>query len=295
VPEFFRAATRWGLPSGTISHSEIQDLVSIMDPADLRARLRVYDEDARTGVDYTTALERIGSFYRTQASQPALEAILRVILGEERTDRAHAIMVPLAFAALGRFSNPDSRKQILLETIDNHRVLPVLADLLRDLGKEHGWLERQGLPEEYRTLPPAQLQEVLDAALDDIRNQAEESMLLHRHLLYEYLYVWRDGMGNDDEPKAYLQKLLGDQEDSVKLLRALIGEENARRLEAGESSLDKLTVVSRLRPLWVFGLANEARARADELLADGISGEDRELIEWFVDAHESANRPIDGQ
>jgi predicted KAP-like P-loop ATPase len=79
VLDFFRTATRWGLPSGTISNSEIRNLVSIADPRDLRARLRIYDEDVRDDVDYAAVLERIGPFYRTQAEPPALEAILRVV------------------------------------------------------------------------------------------------------------------------------------------------------------------------------------------------------------------------
>lgn len=45
----------------------------------------------------------------------------------------------------------------------------------------------------------------------------------------------------------------------------------------------------------MLGLADEARARADELLGEGAYDEERGLVEWFVEAYESANRPVDAE
>lgn len=298
VPEFFRAATRWGLPSGTISSSEVRNLVSITDPNDLRDRLRVYDEDARDGVDYSSALERVGPFYRTEADPAALEAIVRVVLGENRTrsrdDRAHELLVSLAQDALERLPDPDTRKRILLDAIGAHSVLPVTADLLRDLGLEHGWHGRDPFPDEHRTLPTAQFREVLSAALDDVRSQAAASELTRRPLFDEYLYLWRDAAG-DEEPGEYLREMIGDQRGFATLLSALAGEEGARLLAAGEPLPDASSLASPLRPLWVFGLQDEARTRADEVREHGAPDEERGLLDWFVAAHESANRPIDAE
>jgi hypothetical protein len=105
--------------------------------------------------------------------------------------------------------------------------------------------------------------------------------------------VWRDA--TDGEPKAYLQQMLRDREGFVKLLNILVGEEIARQLRERESLPNALTDHSRLQLLWVFGLDGEARARAEELLLGEVSGANRHLIEWFVMAHESANRPIENE
>jgi hypothetical protein len=69
---------------------------------------------------------------------PALEAIVRVVLGEEKADRSYPLMRLLALDALRLLRNPDQKKQILLDVIEEHRVLPVMAHLLKELGKEHG-------------------------------------------------------------------------------------------------------------------------------------------------------------
>ncbi len=138
----------------------------------------------------------------------------------------------LALDALKRLPEPERRKEVLLGVIRAYRLLPLTADLLKELGKEHGWFGRNVFPEEHQALPPKQFEEVLKAALDDLRAQAEESALLTRRPLDESLYFWRAAAGND-EPKAYLQQMLGDGEGFTNLLGALVGEDAARQIRKG--------------------------------------------------------------
>ncbi len=276
-----------------ISNAEVRNLVAIVDPGALRDRLRVYDEDARDGVSYASALEKIGPFYRAQADPPALEAILRVLLVEERADRSYAVAYSLALDALKRLDDPDRKKRIFLEAIDAHRALPIVVDLLRTLGFEHGWVRREALPEKFRTLPPGQFEEAVHAALADVRRQAEEEVLPTRRHLDEYLYFWMSA-ADKDEPTAYLRTFLDGTNRVAILIRALIGEEDARLIEAGELESDARSVRWRLQPLGVFGLDDEARTRAATLLcAEVTSEEDRALLEWFVGVHETTNKPVD--
>jgi len=172
VEDFFRVATGWGMPTGMISGSETEGLVTITDPDALRERLRLYDNDIRPGVDYEAALRRIGPFYRSEADGPALNAILRVMFSEERTDRAHPTMYLLADDALKQLPDATTRKQVLLESIEVYQVLPVTVEVLRNLGLEHGWHSHTALPENDRTLPPMDLQEVLGAVVENIKKQA---------------------------------------------------------------------------------------------------------------------------
>jgi hypothetical protein len=294
VEEYFGIATGWSLSPGAISAAEVQDLVGITDPAELRERLRTYDHDARDGVDSASVLEKIGPFYRTEADPTALEAIVRVVLGEERADRSYPTMFLLVLDALKRLPDHNEKKRILLETIREHRVLPLTADLLKELGKEHGWLGREAYPEQYRTLPPAQLQEVVDAALEDLRKQAEESALLSRDPLGECLYFWRAAAG-EGEPAAFLKEFLDDRDSFTTMLRALAGGEAAHRLGEKEPLTDESAVAYRLRLLWVLKLDGEARALADGMLGEEISDEDRLLLEWFVRTHDRANRSIEDE
>jgi len=300
VEEYFRIATSWSLSPGAITDAEVRDLVNITDPATLRGRLHIYDHDARDGVNFKSVLAKLGPFYRSEADPPALETITRVVLGEERVDRSYGSMLLLAEGALKRMSDPERKRQVLKETIEVHRLLPLTADLLKELGKEHGWFDWEAPPDEYRTLPTAQFNEVVDTALEDLRKQAQETSLLSRRPLSESLYFWRVATiwraGTDeDEPRAYLEELVEDQDSFVALVRALIGEEAAGRIAKNEALPEESSVVTQLQPLWVFRLDRKARAQAHTLLDENISAEDRALLEWFVRTHESENRRIGDQ
>jgi len=292
VEEYFGYATRWGLAPGTISDTEVRGLVSITDPAELRDRLRVYDHDDRDGVDFASALEKVGPFYRTEAGPAALEALVRVLLGEERADRSYPTMFLLAQDALGRLQDPDLKKRIVMESIEADRVLPLTADLLKELGKEHGWFGRPRVQEQCRTFPSEQYREVVKAAVADLRKQAEDGDLLERRPLDGCIYFCRAAVGAE-EPAAYFRRLIEDEGSLLLLIRALIGEEDARRVASKEPVTDASDVVQRLRPLWVLKVDEAARTQADELLAGDVSDEDGALLRWFVAAHEAANAPVE--
>jgi hypothetical protein len=97
-----------------------------------------------------------------------------------------------------------------------------VVDLLRTLGFEHGWVGREALPEDLRSLPPEQFQMVVDAVFADVKRQAEEDILLNRHLFDGYLYFWSSAAG-EGEPTAYLRTFLDGTNRVAALLRALTG------------------------------------------------------------------------
>src|SRR5215212_2604636 len=117
VQGFFEIATRWSLMPGAISDSEVRDLVNIVDSTALRERLHLYDYDARDGVDFAALIKKIGPFYRTEADAPALEAILRVVLGEDRSDDSFITLYLLANDALRYLPDSGERKRVLLDAI----------------------------------------------------------------------------------------------------------------------------------------------------------------------------------
>jgi KAP-like P-loop domain-containing protein len=288
VEEYFDIATRWSLVPGAISDAEVRELVEITDSAVLRERLHVYDHDARDGVNFVTMVRKIGPFYRTEADAPALEAIVQVMLGEETSDDSYIPLRLLARDALRRLPNSSERKRVLLDAIGTYRVLPVMLALLRDLGKEQGWSGNEALPDEYRQLTSTDFRTVTSAAVADIINLASESTLLRRNFVAGYLYFWRDATDGNETGK-YLQRTLAARDSFIELLSNVIGEEDAQRLRNGETLSDPPIVRSRLHILWDFEVAHEARARADKLLAEDLSDTERNLIEWFIDAHQQMN------
>ena len=140
---------------------------------------------------------------------------------------------------------------------------------------------------------------MLDAAVKDIRKQVETSALSRRHLFDEYLYLWKDAVANDAEPKAYLEeRFLGEEHGLPELLRALISESLEPKGNWVERLVRVLKDSSRVQLMWVFGIADEARGHAEARLSenpDWLTADDRRLLQAFVEWHESAKSPVDDE
>ena len=288
IEEYFEIATRWSLMPGAISDFEVRNLVNVIDPTVLSERLHDYDHDPRDGVDFLAVVRKIRPFYRTEADTPALEAIVRVMLSEERSNDSYTTIASLARDALSNLPDSGERKRVLLDAISTYRVLPVTLRLLYMLGREQGWDSRTAPQEEYRQLSSTDFREVTNAAVADIINQVSESILLSRDDFAVYLQFWRKATGGHDT-KLYLQRTLAARDGFIQLLSNLIGEEAAQRIRSREALSVPQHVRSTLHPLWEFEVADEARARADNLLAEDLTDADRNLIQWFVDAHQHIN------
>lgn len=172
MTEFFRTATSWGLAPTMISSSEVEELSRLTDPDLLRQRLLDYKDDHRTGVDLKTAVERLGAWYRTSADEPTLITVLQAILGMEGHGPAYSTLYLLGVDALKKLPDSGSRKGLILEWIEGNRVTPVLVDVLRAMGGEHGWYgpdDSRTLPEGLRRLSSNDFSEVLSATVQDCR------------------------------------------------------------------------------------------------------------------------------
>lgn len=287
VPRLFRIATSWALPAGMISNAEVKELVSIRNPGLLRTRLRLYNDYERPGIDYAAALERIRPFYLSSDGEPFREVILRATLPEERADRGHPVAVLLALDTLRLLPETGLRRKLLVESIELHHVTPVIVDILRDLGKEHGWQGREEWPNQHKTLPDKQFRDVLEVALEDIRKQANPNVLLSRHMLDEYLYLWKDAAENN-EPKEYLSRLLDENKVDLvyKLLRGLVGQKAADEIAAGCEPDDTSTIYSHLRVLQVFGVCERVKEHLQKFLAENQEQETERLFRWFLESVE---------
>ncbi len=263
VPEFFRTATSWGLAPGMISSSEVEELSRLSDPNLLRARLVAYEDDQRPGVDLKTVVKRMGAWLGTSADEPALKTALRAVFGIEGHETAYPTLHLLGIDALKKLPDSDSRKELILEWIEDDHVTPVLTDVIRTLGGEHGWYrDSRTLPEESRTLSPRDFSEVLSAAVRDIEEQAESGSLLGNDLFNEYLYLWKYAAG-DEGPREYLQMVIVSERGLPELLLAYVTSTNLAFEgwtgwpEAGERP------ELRVQLLEDFCLVDEAKALAE--------------------------------
>ena len=293
VPELFRIATSWALPPSIIPYREVEELTSETDEASLREKLLAYDEDPREDVDLEAALERAGAFYRTAANEPALRTILLAVLGIEGVGTAHRVLYLLASDVLGRLADSASRRDLLVNWIRSNGATPVLVDVLRESGFEHGWHRDAALPEDVRKLSSEDFRQVLDMAVPAIRAQAGSGTLLDSDLFDEYLYLWGDAEGKDG-PREYLRGVLETERGLPNLLRAYV----TKTSSAFDGWVEDPDEDSPLRVQLIedFGLVEEARIAAGHLLqqdAGGLSGEDRTRLTAFDRRYDPRDEPED--
>ena len=287
MPAFFRTATSWSLAPAMISSSEVEELSRLTDPDLLRTRLLVYEDDSQTGVDLKAAVERLGAWYRTSADELTLTTLLRAILGMEGHGPAYPALYLLGVDALKKLPDSGSRKGLILEWIEDNRLTPVLVDVLRSMGGEHGWYgskDSRTLPEEHRTLSSHDFSEVLSATVQDIEEQSRSGSFLDRDLFDEYLYLWKYASG-DEGPKEYLESVVAAEQGLPNLLLAYTTKTSSafggwvQKPRAGEDTELRVPLLED------FGLVDHARVRAEQMLVEHpeqLSEEDRVLLRAFT-------------
>lgn len=281
VPELFRIATSWVLPPSIIPYREVEELTAETDAVSLREKLLAYEEDQREGVDLEAALERAGAFYRTAADEPTLRTILLAVLGIEGVGTAHRVLYLLASDALGRLADSASRRDLLVNWIRSNGATPVLVDVLRESGFEHGWHRDAALPEDVSKLSSEDFRQVLDVAVPAIRAQADSGTLLSSDLFDEYLYLWGDAEGKDG-PRQYLREVLETERGLPDLLRAYVTKTSSA-FDGWVEDPDEDSPL-RVQLLEDFGLVEETRIAAGRLLqqnAGNLSDDDRARLTAF--------------
>jgi hypothetical protein len=174
---------------------------------------------------------------------------------------------------------------LILEWIENNRVTPVLVDIFGSFGGEHGWYgDNRTLPEVLRTLSSNDFSEVLSATLLDIEKQSRSGSLLSNDLFDKYLYLWKR-VAADEEPKEYLEGVLGPERGLTELLRAYVTRTSSYLEGWSEKPEESEHPELRVQLLEVFDLVDEARAHAEGLLhndSEWLSRDDRVLLRAFI-------------
>jgi hypothetical protein len=290
VPEIFEMATSWYLKPDMISTTEVEQLLAIRDPDQLRERLISYRDDQHTGVDLTTVLRRAGANYRTSADENALTTLIRALLGIESVESSHGVANILVRDSLRRLPNSSGRKRILLECAEEWGVTPLLVEVLRSMGHEHGWYQGESaVPEQSRLLLPDDLSEVLSEICSKIAEEASSGELLNRDLFNEYLYLWKYADG-EEKPTGYLARILERDRGVVELLEAYMNRSSPALGGWAEKRTPSGKVALRIHILDDFGQREEALNRAQALLAEPpswLDAEQKSLLEEFVLYYES--------
>jgi hypothetical protein len=179
LPTFFEVATRWALAPGEISESEMREILAVRsNPDELRERIASYTHDPRSGINLTTLTHRLGSWYRTNAEPEDAANLLRAICIMEGGIAAESSLYLLGVDMLKRLPESSDRKAIILDTLQNHEITPIMVQMMRSLGMEHGYRGRAEVPEEHRTLSVEDLREVEERVAESIRSQTTDGKLL---------------------------------------------------------------------------------------------------------------------
>ena len=86
-------------------------------------------------------------------------------------------------------------KSIVLDALRDYGITPIIVQVMRSLGMEHGYREKAEEPEEHRKLNKKDFHEVEERVAESIRLQAYDGMLLNRDVFDQYLYLWEDISG----------------------------------------------------------------------------------------------------
>lgn len=291
VSEFFRVATTLGLVSGMISGTEVSDLLQITDSELLRDRLLAYQDDTREGIGLKSVLERIGAFYRTEADVSSLKTVLMAVFGFQGLGTAYTSMNILAVDSLRKLRRAKGSpevKHLISACVATYGMTPVLADVMRTLGEEHGWRDREIWPEERRTLSSADLDEVKKEIAENIQQQAQDGRLLTQELFDQFIYLWED-IDAEGSRKLFAE-LTNNGRKFVELLRAYAVRSDPAHFYEKDWWLTTGRNRQGLRVQLVeeFDVESTAITKAEELLDDPptwLSLHDRELLEAFLRHH----------
>jgi hypothetical protein len=273
------------LAPGEISEAEIREILETRsDPDELRERITSYTHDPRPGVNLTTLANRLGSWYRANAEPEDAVNLLKAIDNMEGGSAAESSLYLLGVDMLRRLPESSDRKAIILDALQDHEITPIMVQMMRSLGMEHGYLGRAEQPEEYRTLSVEDFREVEERVAESIRIQAHDGTLLDKDVFDQYIYLWED-ISESRPPRDFLFSLVRDDESLVRLLKAYGERSDAAFYGSVAADLEKTPAQLRVQLIENFGLTNEARDTAFALTespAAWISEEEMNLLTAFV-------------
>ena len=288
LPAFFEVATRWALAPDYISEAEIQEILAVRShPEQLRTRLTAYIEDPRSGINLTTLTNRLGSWYRTYAQPEDAVNLLQAIFPVEGGPTAESSLYLLGVDMLKRVRGSAERKKIILEALQGHEITPVMVQMMRSLGMEHGYREQTKAPEELRTLTAEDFREVEEAVAESIRSQAKDEKLLARDVFDQYLYLWEDISGSGP-PRDYLSAVVSKDQTLVRLLQAYSERSDPAFFGFVAADQDKTPPILRVQLLDNFGLTEEARTAAlaiKEASYTWMDDDEEKLLDAFLQSY----------
>jgi hypothetical protein len=197
---------------------------------------------------------------------------------------AESSLYLLGVDMLRRLPESSVRKAIILDALQDHEITPIMVQMMRSLGMEHGYLGRAEQPEEYRTLSVEDFREVEERVAESIRIQAHDGTLLDKDVFDQYIYLWKD-ISESRPPRDFLFSLVRDDESLVRLLKAYGERSDSAFYGSVAADLEKTPAQLRVQLIENFGLTNEARDTAFALTespAAWISEEEMNLLTAFV-------------
>ena len=290
LPELFRTATAWALPSGVVSASEVEELLRTEDPCELRALLLAYDEDARVGIDLVSVLGRLSVDYLGGEEGRDPRPMLGAIFGIPAPGARYYAIGRTCFDVLKqlrREEGPEAAKALILQSLTEYGPTPGLVIAIRAIGREHGWQGRSPWPAGDRILGDEGLREVCVKISELLAREASEGTLLDRDVFDHYLYLWEEADGTAG-PKGFLTGVVNDGKQLLALLRSYTERSdlayNDRALvPRGEGESRRVVLQTQL--LHNFDLLKSAAATAKELLSrspEWLGDEHRTLLDAFL-------------
>ena len=197
APNVFHTATGWALPSWVVPADELDNLLAIADPQELRARLLAYRADDRFELNMMeSVLRRVtrGYIARHDTEGKSLDTLIKALMsieeprGDYRTIHFHLRDLLRQYKL---HSDSGTSAALSNSLLDDYGLTPLLVMELRDIHKRRQPDSQPTQPEELHILSEEDLASMLDKAVTHLKTQAENGSLLGNDIFDEYFYLWR--------------------------------------------------------------------------------------------------------
>ncbi|MFH1595491.1 MAG: P-loop NTPase fold protein [Pseudomonadota bacterium] len=233
-PDIFPIYFHLALPQGSISHAEIMVILSLagkpnafsarlldlavqIDPYG-HTRLHAFLDRVMDYIDKEIAPEFIPSILLSlfdvgdQLIRPEDEGIL-LTSNDQR-------LAKIIWQLLRRLPR-ETRFDTLQQAITNGRAVFTSARFIRELGKLHGKYASGERSEVENLIHQFEQDSLEKLVLSKVRDAAQNESLLKCPKLPEILSQWKD-LGGDDEPKNWVNKVVGDDRNLSSLLEKFL-------------------------------------------------------------------------
>ena len=294
-PVYFRLS----LPEGQISNAELRTyLAEALDPAAFGALLiRLTEQKRPDGTSRARALlERLLDATREQqllqdtVVTPLITALLDVgdflVIADDRRltlfDLGNEVRVVWLLHRLVERVAHGERFAVLRDAIERGRAVTTAANLVTELGQEHGRNSTEPPPpQDQRTVGEQELDQLQDIASRRIERAADEGSLLLAPELRHVLLRWQQWTGSD-KPASWVGRVLTEEDLNVAKLLERFLVRNVR------SSGYRTEWLPRLDPRWlepytdISALAHRVRNLLgdDRLTDEQTAALQRFMLEW---------------